>query len=131
MKKIVLLLVLLGVTSLAAQDMGSLKSAATEATSSDSMIEQLADNQIKSLTQKFNLSEAQATQVSSLVKQVMKSPKFTKMLGKYSPDKLLSGNGTDMLQGALLGNNSFMKGMEDIVSTDQLDLMKKAKQKLN
>ena len=131
MKKILLLFLFAGITNLAAQDLGSLKAAASEATASDSMIEQLADNQIKSLAQKFNLSEAQAEQASSVVKQVMKSPQFKEILGKYAPDKLLSGSGTDMLQGALLGNKDFMGGMKDIVSPDQLSMMKKAASTVN
>lgn len=131
MKKLLLLFLFAGITNLAAQDLGGLKAAATEATTSDSMIEQLAGSQVKSLTQKFNLTEAQAEQASAVVKQVMKSPQFKEILGKYAPDQLLSGSGAEMLQGALLGNKDFMGGMEDIVSADQLGMMKKAASTVN
>ena len=131
MKKLLLLFLFAGITNLAAQDLGGLKAAATGATTSDSMIEQLAGSQVKSLAQKFNLTEAQAEQASAVVKQVMKSPQFKEILGKYAPDQLLSGSGAEMLQGALLGNKDFMGGMEDIVSADQLGMMKKAASTVN
>lgn len=125
MKKLLFLFLSVVSVSLTAQDLPSMSSV-TDAVTSDSMIDQLADSQIKSLAAKFNLSEAQAEQAASVVKEVMKSPKFKKMLGKYSPDQLLAGSGTDMIQNALLGNNSFMKGMKGIVSKDQMGMMKQA-----
>ena len=130
MKKVILLLIALTGATLSAQNMGDLTSAA-EAVTSDEMIGQLAGEQIKSLAKKFNLTEAQAEQASAVVQEVMKSPKFKEMLGKYSPDQLLAGSGTDMIQNALLGNKSFMKGMKDVVSKDQLGLMKEAAKALN
>ncbi|MDX1332147.1 MAG: hypothetical protein R3252_03885 [Robiginitalea sp.] len=121
----------MGIATLAVQDLGSLKAAAAEATTSDSMIEQLAGSQVRSLAQKFNLSEAQAEQSSAVVRQMMKTPLFKEILGKYAPDQLLSGSGAEMLQGALLGNRDFMGGMEEIVSADQLGLIKKAASTVN
>ena len=61
----------------------------------------------------------------------MKSPKFREMLGKYSPDQLPAGSRTDMIQNTLPGNKSFMRGMKDVVSKDQLGLMKEAAKALN
>ena len=125
MKKLFYLFLLLAGATLSAQDMGTM-AAAADAVTSDEMIGQLAGEQIKSLATKFNLTEAQAEQASAVVQEVMKSPKFKELLGKYSPDQLLAGSGTDMIQNALLGNKSFMKGMKGIVSKDQMGLMKDA-----
>jgi len=125
MKKLICLFLVMGTLSLSAQEMKSMSDAANSMTS-DSMIDQLADTQIKSLAKQFNLSDAQAEQASAVVKEVMKSPKFTEMLGKYSPEKLMGSKGTDMIQGALLGDNSFMKGMKGVVSEDQMGEMVKA-----
>jgi hypothetical protein len=127
MKKLILLVAILVGGTLSAQTMNSLKEAASSTTeskmSSDSMITQLAGDQVKSLTKKFNLSDAQAEQVSGLVTSYLKSPKFEKMLSKYSPDKLLGGSGTSMIQQALLSDNNFMKDMKGIASEEQLTKM--------
>jgi hypothetical protein len=125
MKKLIFLFVALAGTTLSAQSMNDVKAAA-DAVTSDSMIDQLADSQIKSLAAKFNLSEAQAEQAASVVKEVMKSPKFQSFLGQYTPDQLLGGSGTDLLQNALLGNKKFMKGMKGIASKDQMGMLKEA-----
>lgn len=118
MKRFLFVFLAFAATSLAAQDM-----AAAGAVTSDAMIEQLAGEQVKSLAKKFNFTDQQAEQAGALAQEVMKSPKFKKMLGKYSPDQLLAGSGTDMIQKALLGNNSFMKGMKGIASEEQMSLM--------
>ena len=127
MKKLILLVAILVGGTLSAQTMNSLKDAASSTAeskmSSDSMITQLAGDQVKSLTKKFNLSDAQAEQVSGLVTNYLKSPKFEKMLSKYSPDKLLGGSGTSMIQQALLSDNNFMKDMKGIASEEQLTKM--------
>jgi hypothetical protein len=130
MKKLLFLFLALAGTTLAAQDMGSM-AAAADAVTSDEMIGQLAGDQIKSLAKKFNLTDAQAEQASAVIQEVMKSPKFKEMLGKYSPDQLLAGSGTDMIQNALLGNKDFMKGMKGVVSKDQMGMMKEAAKALN
>ena len=115
----------MGAISLSAQDLKNM-AATADAMSSNSMIDQLADSQIKSLAKKFNFSDAQAEKASAVVKEVMKSPKFQSMMAEYSPDKLLAGSGTDMIQNALLGDKSFLKGMKGIASKDQMSMMKKA-----
>lgn len=125
MKKLLILCFALAASTVAAQSMNDMASAAS-AMSSDDLIGQLVGDQVKSLAQKFNLSEAQAGQASAVVEKALKSPKLKSMLGKYSPDQLLAGSGTDMIQNALLGNKKFLKGMKGIVSEDQMDLMEEA-----
>ena len=86
MKKLILLVAILVGGTLSAQTMNSLKDAASSTAeskmSSDSMITQLAGDQVKSLTKKFNLNDSQAEQVSGLVTNYLKSPKF-KVSEKY------------------------------------------------
>jgi hypothetical protein len=125
MKKLLVLCFALAASTVAAQSMSDITSAASAA-SSDDMISQLVGGQVKSLAQKFNLSEAQASQASAVVEKALKSPKLKSLLGKYSPDQLLAGSGTDLIQNALLGNKKFMKGMKGIVSEDQMGMMKEA-----
>ena len=125
MKKLICLLFILAGTTLAAQSMDNM-AAAADAVTSDQMIDQLAGEQIKSIAKKFNLTDAQAEQATAVVQEVMKSPKFKEMLGKYSADQLLAGSGTDMIQNALLGNKGFMKGMKGVVSEGQMGMLKQA-----
>ena len=119
MKKILLFLFALSIIQVYAQDLSSIKNTAT--TSSSSMIEKLAADQVKSLTKKLNLSETQQAQVSDLVIGQLKSDKFQKLIGSMGSDKLLSANSsnTDKLQNALIADKDFQKDLKSVLDEEQ------------
>jgi hypothetical protein len=119
MKKILLFLFTLCIFQVSAQDISSLKNSAT--TSSSSMIENLAVDQVKSLTKKLNLNETQQAQVSDLVIGQLKSDKFQKLIGSMGTDKLLSSNSsnTDKLQNALIADKDFQKDLKSVLDEEQ------------
>lgn len=106
----------------------TLSSAAKSATSSgSSMIEGLASDQVKSLTKKLNLNDAQQEQVSALVVSQLKSENFQKLLGGAGGSALVSSNKgdntTDKIQSALLNDQDFQKGMGSILDENQMKTM--------
>ena len=119
MKKILLFLFALSIIQVYAQDLSSIKNTAT--TSSSSMIEKLAADQVKSLTKKLNLSETQQAQVSDLVIGQLKSDKFQKLIGSMGSDKLLSANSsnTEKLQNALIADKDFQKDLKSVLDEEQ------------
>lgn len=131
MKKLILLVAILIGGSLSAQDMKTLKEAPTKSTAtskmgSEGMITQLAGDQVKAFTKNFGLSDAQAGQVSELITRYLKSPKFESLLSKYSPERLLSPNGTNGVKQALLSDPNFMKDVKGMVSEEQFAKMGKS-----
>lgn len=126
MKKVLLLCFALVVGQLSAQDISSLVPDGVNPLSSDAFIDQIAGDQLKSLASKFNLSPAQADQASEFVTKALKSPKVKDVLGKYSPEQLMSADGLQTIQNTLLGNKKFMKKMKGFLSPDQFGMMSKA-----
>ena len=132
MKKLLILLLLVSVSiHTYSQDLNSLTKKATESTSSSSLIDKLAGDQVKKFTKKLNLNEAQQEQVSSLVVSQLKSDKFGKLINGFSPDKLL-GSGSkeeqsDKLTKALASDPEFQKGMGDILNDEQKATMESLK----
>ena len=81
MKKLIILFVILAAFSVEAQSLKTLTDKVeTTAAPLDqsSFIDKLAGDQVKKLTKKLNLSDAQQTQVSDLVVSQLKSDKFQK-----------------------------------------------------
>lgn len=99
--------------------------AKSDSSSGNSMIENLAADQVKSFTKKLNLNEKQQEQVSGLVVSQLKSEKFKKMLGSLGADKLMgSSDNTDRIQSALLSDEGFQKEMGSILDEKQMETMK-------
>jgi len=127
MKKLLFLFFAFGMMQVSAQDLST--KAKSDSSSSNSMVEGLAADQVKSLTKKLNLNEAQQEQVSSLVVSLLKSKKFQKIISNSGTDKLSSSkdssNQTDKIQSALLSDESFQNGMISILDEIQMINMKK------
>lgn len=130
MKKLLFVFIALAVAQVSAQDLKikSAEKAATAAPASkmgtDSMIEQLAASQTKSLAKRLALSEAQSEQVSDLVVMHLKSPKMQEMLAMYSPEKYLGDSGTKAVQSFLFKEKSFTNGLGKILNEDQMTKFK-------
>ena len=96
--------------------------------SSSSMIEGLAADQVKSLTKKLNLSESQQKQASDLVVSQLKSEKFQKLIGGIGGSALTGsseeGKSTDEIQSALMNDKDFQDGMGKILDEEQMKKMK-------
>ena len=89
------------------------------ASDSSSFIDKFAGDQVKKLTKKLNLSEKQQSQVSNLVVSQLKSDKFQKLIGSFSPDQLLSGKANKDVSKSLMKDENFQSGMGDILTDDQ------------
>ena len=126
MKKLVFLFFALSMMQISAQDLSSM--AKSDASSSNSMVESLAADQVKRLTKKLNLNEAQQEQVSGLVVSQLKSEKFQKLLGNVASDKLTvsrdSNNQTNNIQNALLLDKDFQNDMSSVLDDEQMKTMK-------
>ena len=133
MKKLIILFVTLAAFSVEAQSLKTMtdkveKTAAPADQSS--FIDKLAGDQVKKLTKKLNLSETQQTQVSELVVTQLKSDKFQKMIGSFSPEQLLSGGANKDVSKALASDANFKSGMSDILTEDQKNQVKNNKAKM-
>ena len=126
MKKLLFLFFAFSMMQVSAQNLSSMTKSAS--TSSNSMIENLASDQVKSLTKKLNLNEKQQEQVSGLVVSQMKTEKFKKMLSGLGADKLMSSGDnndqTEKIQSALMSDESFQKEMGSILDEKQMETMK-------
>jgi len=126
MKKILFLFLALSIMQVSGQNLKSLTGG--ETSSSTSMIEGLAADQVKSLTKKLNLSENQQDQVSGLVVSQLKSEKFQKMIGGLNADKLTEssdkGTQTEQIGKALMEGKDFQKGMSSILDDKQKETMR-------
>lgn len=123
MKKLLFLFFACSMMHISAQDLSTM--AKSDSSSGNSMIENLAADQVKSFTKKLNLNEKQQEQVSGLVVSQLKSEKFKKMLGSLGADKLMgSSDNTDRIQSALLSDESFQKEMGSILDEKQMEVMK-------
>ncbi len=127
MKKVLVITCFLVVAMSYGQDLKSMAtSTATSKVLNNDYIDKLASDQVKKLTKKFNLSESQQTQATDLVMKQLRSDKFQSMLSKYTPEQLMSTEGSDNITKALMGSDSFKKGMGGMLNEDQKKAMKKA-----
>ena len=130
MKKLLFVFIALAVAQVSAQEIKSVKSAEKAMTTqtskmqSDTMIEQLASSQTRSLAKKLALSDSQSEQVSNLVVTHLKSPKMQEMLAMYSPEKYLGDSGTAAIQSFLFKEKSFTNGLGKILNEDQMTKFK-------
>jgi hypothetical protein len=126
MKKLVFLFFVFATVQISAQNLSSITK--SDASSGGSMIENLAADQVKSLTKKLNLNETQQEQVSKLVVGQLRSEKFQKMLGSFGTSKTMnsesSADQTDKIQSTLLSDQSFQKEMGSILDDKQMETMK-------
>jgi len=120
MKKLIILTMAFVTLQLSAQD---LKSLSSKATSSSSLIEGLAADQVKKLTKSLNLNDSQQSQVSDLVVSQLKSDKMSKLIGGFSTDKLLGSNSNEdnsaKVTEALNSDPEFQKELRSILDEDQ------------
>lgn len=108
--------------SLNAQDLKSLSKAKDDVTKSvdqSSFVEKFAGDQVKKLTQKFNLSETQQTQVSDLVVSQLKTEKFQKLIGSFSPTQLMGSGAQDKISSSLMESDEFKAGMDKVLTEEQ------------
>ncbi|WP_115462205.1 hypothetical protein [Winogradskyella aurantiaca] len=127
MKKVLVIMCLLVVAMSYGQDLKSMAtSTATSKVLNNDYIDKLASDQVKKLTKKFNLSESQQTQATDLVMKQLRSDKFQSMLSKYTPEQLMSSEGSDNITKALMGSDSFKKDMGGMLDDEQKKAMKKA-----
>jgi len=124
MKKLIILFLAFVTMQVSSQNLESLSSKATEATSSSSLIDKLAGDQVKKLTKKLNLSESQQEQVSGLVVSQLKSEKFSKLISDFSTDKLLGSSSSkeeksDKLTEALANDPEFKSKLIPILDEEQ------------
>lgn len=125
MKKLLFLFFAFCMMQVSAQTLSSVSKSTTS--SSSSMIEGLAADQVKNLTKKLNLNESQQEQVSGLVVSQLKTEKFQKILKNVGADKLLgsgdSSKVTNQVQNALLTDPNFKKDMDSILDDEQMRAM--------
>jgi len=124
MKKLIMLFLAFVTMQVSSQNLESLSSKATEATSSSSLIDKLAGDQVKKLTKKLNLSDSQQEQVSGLVVSQLKSEKFSKLISDFSTDKLLGSSSSkeeksDKLTEALANDPDFKSKLTPILDEEQ------------
>jgi hypothetical protein len=126
MKKLLFLFFAFSMLQMSGQNLKSLSKSALS--SSSSMIEGLAADQVKSLTKKINLSESQQKQASDLVVSQLKSEKFQKLIGGIGGSALMGsseeGKSTDEIQSALMNDKDFQDGMGKILDEEQMKKMK-------
>jgi hypothetical protein len=133
MKNLIILFVTLAAFSLEAQSLKTMTDKVEKTASSvdqSSFIDKFAGDQVKKMTKKLNLSDTQQSQVSELVVTQLKSDKFQKMIGSFSPEQLLSGGASKDVSKALTSDADFKSGMSDILTDDQKGKMKNTKSKM-
>jgi hypothetical protein len=133
MKKIIILFAVLVAFSVEAQSLKTMTDKVEkESVSMDqsSFIDKFAGDQVKELTKKLKLSEKQQTQVSDLVVSQLKSPKFQKLIGSFSPEQLLAGGASKDISEALSNDTDFKSGMNGILTDEQKSKSKLTKSKM-
>ena len=133
MKKLIILFTVLAAFTIEAQSLKTMtdkveKTAGTADQSS--FIDKFAGDQVKKLTKKLKLSEKQQDQASDLVVSQLKSPKFQKLIGSFSPEQLLAGGAKKEVSKALENDEDFKSGMSDILTDEQKATVKKNKTKM-
>lgn len=97
---------------------------ASESGSQSSFVDKFAEDQVKKLTKKLNLSESQQAKVSEFVVSQLKSDKFQKLLSSFSPEQLLSGSAKKEVSEVLKSDPDFKSGIDDILTDDQKEMAK-------
>ena len=125
MKKLLFLFFACCMMQVNGQTLSSMSKSATS--SSSSMIESLATDQVENLTKKLNLNETQQKQVSGLVVSQLRTEKFQKLLKNVGTEKLLasdeSSKANEYVQNALLTDPDFKKEMGTILDDKQMKTM--------
>jgi len=128
MKKLLFLFCAFAMMQVSAQNLSSISK--SNASSSGSMIEKLAAEQVKSLTKNLNLNEKQQEQVSGFVVGQLKSEKFQKLIASSGAEELGSEESqakqADAIQATLLGEESFQKEMSSVLDAKQMESFKRS-----
>lgn len=130
MKKLIIIFVLLVAFSVEAQSKKTMTDKVkveSVSTSQSTFLDQFANVQVKKFTKILKLSEQQQSQVSDLVMTQLKSPKFQKLIGSMSSEKLSSGAANKDFSVALENDTDFKNSMNVILTEDQKVKMKKTK----
>jgi hypothetical protein len=133
MKKLIILFVVLASFSIEAQSLKTMTDKVEKEVPSvdqSSFLDKFAGDQVKKYTKKLNLSEKQQSQVSDLVVSQLKSPKFQKLMGSFSPEQLLAGGANKDISQALSTDTDFKRGMDNILTDEQKGKAKKTKSKM-
>lgn len=94
-------------------------SASDKVLNESSLVHNLANDQVKKLTKKLNLSETQQQQVSNLVESQLKREKFQKLIGQYSPNEKLGEDARDQLYETLLADDTFKSNLASLLNSNQ------------
>ena len=130
MKKLVILFVLLvafGVEAQSKKTMTDKVKVESVSASQITFLDQFANDQVKKFTKILKLSKQQQSQVSDLVMTQLKSPKFKKLIGSMSSEKLSSGAANKDFSVALENDTDFKNSMNVILTEDQKVKMQKTK----
>ena len=133
MKNLIVLFTILVAFSVEAQSLKTMTDKVEKEASSvdqSSFLDKFAGDQVKKYTKKLNLSEAQQSQVSNLVVSQLKSPKFQKLMGSFSPEQLLSGGASKDISEVLENDNDFKSSMGNILTDEQKSQAKMMKSKM-
>ena len=127
MKKILVMLALLVSAVTLGQDLKSMTKSSVSSSKllDNDYIDKIASDQVGKLTKKLNLSEGQQRQTNELIMQQLRSDKFQKMLSKYTPDQLMSSEGSDTITKAIMSEQNFNTDLSGILDEDQQDILSK------
>ena len=127
MKKILVMLALLVSAVTLGQDLKSMTKSSVSSSKllDNDYIDKIASDQVGKLTKKLNLSEGQQQQTTELIMQQLRSDKFQKMLSKYTPDQLMSSEGSDTITKAIMSEQNFNTDLSGILDEDQQDILSK------
>ena len=132
MKKLLILVVLLGTVYAYGQDLNSMvkSNSATSKLLNNEYIDKIASDQVKKLTKQLNLSESQQKQTSTLVMNQLRSEKFQKILSKYTPEQLMGSDASENISKVLINDESFSKDMSGLLNSDQKSKLVSEKRKI-
>ena len=127
MKKILVMLALLVSAITFGQDLKSITNSGVSSTKllNNDYIDKIASDQVGKLTKKLNLSEGQQKQTTDLIMQQLRSDKFQKMLSKYTPDQLMSSEGSNTITKAIMSDKNFNTELSGILDEDQQDKLER------
>lgn len=99
----------------------------SETSTTSSMLESLATDQVTNLNKILNLNKTQEEQVSGLVMSQLKSIKFQNLLGSIDRDAYMKSENNDELtekvQNRLFLDKDFQKSMASVLDEEQLKIM--------
>lgn len=125
MKKLLILFIAFATMQMSAQDLNKISSMKKMPSTdmSSSFVDKFAGDQVKKLTAKLKLNEAQQQQASDLVVSQLKSEKMQKLMSGFSADKLMGSSSKEgnkaKITEALYSDPIFKKEMNSILDDNQ------------